>query len=204
MLREQPVRRLTRRALHLIDAALAALYIAAFGLTLYSLLPASRPEYRLETTATLVIIEALLFIVGWRNTTIHLGEKLCILYRNGFIPLYTAVFTLAAWIYYWAPMPPSALEALAVGLVAPYALYRALGERAIAPSVIFAPLTGAAVYALYPHIDILAVAFSAPQIAIAFAKPRLLCDDRPVLIVNGLYALIGALIVYAALTLHAP
>lgn len=204
MLREQPIRRLTRRTFYLIDAMLVALYTAAFGLTLYSLLARLPAEHRIETTVTLSIIEALLFIVGWRNTTIHVGEHLCILYRNGFIPLYSAVFILAAWVYYWAPMPPRALEALAVALVAPYALYKSLGDRAVRLSVIFAPLVGAAAYLIDQEPHILAVAFSAPQIAIAAAKPRLLCDDRPVLIVNGLYALIGALIAYSLLTLHAP
>ena len=203
MLREQPVRKLTRKSFYLIDAMLVALYTVAFGLTFYSLLARLSVRQRIETTIPLTIIEALLFAIGWRNTTIYVGGHFCILYRNGFIPLYTAIFTLAAWVYHWTPMPPGALEALIVAFLAPYALYKSIGDRAVRLSIIFAPLIGAAVYLIDPEMPTLAVAFSAPQIAIAIAKPRLLCDDRPVLIVNGLYTLIGALIAYSLFTLHA-
>ena len=204
MQRERPLQRLTRRTLYLVDAALATLYTIAFGVVLYSVLENTPPDYRISTSATLTAIEALLFAIGWRNTTIHVGRELCILYRNGFIPLYTAMFTLAAWFYYWAPASPSALEAILIAFALPYIVFRSLGDRAVRLSLLFSPLVGLAAYILHPDWPTAAIAFSAPQLAVAIAKPRLLCDDRPVLMIVGLYTLIGALVGLFILTLRAP
>ncbi len=188
---------LERRILHLVDAALATLYTITFGLALYAVLG------DVNTAVTLSVIEALLFAVGWRNTPITFGEGRCILYRSGFVPLYTALFTFAAWIYHMHIPDPRSLAAAAAVLALTYATYRTGGERAIRLTLLVAVADGVAAYLLAPHRATLALAFSAPQVALAAAKPRILCDDRPVVIVSGLYSSVAFLILYFAFTPHA-
>ena len=189
---------LERRMLRVVDAALAALYTITFGLALYAVLG------DVNTAAVLAVIEALLFAVGWRNTPITLGEGRCILYRSGFVPLYTAIFTLAAWVYHMHVPQPASIAAAAAVLALTYAAYRTGGERAIRLTLPIAIADGVLAYLLAPERATLALAFGAPQVAIAAAKPRILCDDRPVIVVAGLYASVAFLILYFALTPHAP
>ncbi len=186
------LRKLERRMITLLDATLAALYTLAFGVSLYA------SGYTLDTVAVLAAIHSMLLVLGWRNPPINIHESHCVLYRTAFLPLFASLFTLAAW-FYAGPRPISSLAALAASFATAYALYKTLALRVAGAELITGVAAGLAAYAVHPSLETIPVAFAAPQVAAVAAHPGILCDDRPILYVVGLYAVAAAMAYHLAL-----
>ncbi len=184
--------KLEKRMVMLLDATLAGLYTLAFGISLYA------SGYTLDTVAVLAAIHSMLLVLGWRNPPINIHMSHCVLYRTAFLPLFASLFTLAAW-FYAGPRPIPSLAALAASFATAYALYKTLALRLSGAELVTGIAAGLAAYTVHSSIETIPVAFAAPQIAAVAAHPGILCDDRPVLYVIGLYAVATAMACHLAL-----
>ncbi len=188
------LKKLEKRLASLLDATLAALYTASFGIALYA------SGYPLNTIITLVAIHTMLSVLGWRNPPINVREGRCILYRTGFLPVFAAIFTLAAWVYRGAHIGADYVAAMIAGFSVAYVSYKTLAYRIAGAEIVTGVATGLTVFALAPKIDSIPISFSLSQVASAAARPGMLCDRRPALYVIGLYSVATDAALLLALT----
>ncbi|AEM39393.1 hypothetical protein Pyrfu_1536 [Pyrolobus fumarii 1A] len=175
-----------KKSVTMLDVVLAGLYTGVFALSLHM------AGYDLDTVAAVTIVHVALLAAGWRNPPINLEGYSCILYRTGFLPLYASLFALAAWLY-TAQIDPLHIAAFAAALLATYAIFKTVSAR-LAEAVLAASIaSGILVYLLTNDPSTLVAAFAAPQLALAAARPRTLCDDRPLFYAAGIYASIAFL-----------
>ncbi len=161
---------------------MTAIYLGFFTLSLlYS-------RYPLTSSITLLVATALLVVLGWKNPPINAGEELCILYRSGFIPLYASSFVLLAWLYKSAAqlLQPYAAAGVVAVVLATYLISKIV--KRIALGVFIASSVAGLILGIIGSYDWLSLAFSLPPLTVLTARPKLLCDDRPLFYIASIYS----------------